>query len=195
MNKIEILCCASCGASLSPKDMKCEFCDNENIIKKELSTNKLSAILSKQYLSNDALQLDNFIKALLHLNLKNYSIAQKLLEKEIEKNPANADAYFYCSITIMSGSRIRALPYSGIKKIVECLFTAIQLEENAKFYFLLAIVNYDFFDGNGMLLPVPNYITLLEKTVELKLERDDFEFLQSINLIPEYALFKLYINY
>lgn len=194
MSKIEVLTCASCGSSLSPKAMKCEFCDNLNIITKESNPLKLNPLLSKQYLANEQLSKDFFNSGLLHINLKNYEIAKKLLEKEIENNPVNADAYYYYAISIINGKRIKSLGYSDIKMIVQLLNSAMQLEDNAKFYFLLAIINYDFFEGNGMIVPEPNYSSLLEKTIELKLENDDVTFLQSNIFIPKNELFNQLTN-
>jgi tetratricopeptide (TPR) repeat protein len=107
MSKIEVITCSSCGSSLSPKAMKCEFCDNVNIVAKQTSAFKLNPSLSKQYLASDHLSKDFFNSGLLHINLKNYVIAKKLLEKEIENNPMNADAYYYCAISIINGKRIK----------------------------------------------------------------------------------------
>lgn len=194
MSKIEVLSCSSCGASLSPTAMKCEFCDNLNIVAKQTSAFKLNPLLSKQYLASEQLSKDIFNSALLHINLKNYEIAKKLLEKEIENNPMNADAYYYCAISIINGKRIKSLGYSDIKTIVRFLNSALQLEENAKLYFLSAIINYDFFEKNGMIVPEPNYYSLLEKTIELQLENDDIEFLQHNIIIPENELFNQFIN-
>ena len=189
MSKIKILSCSSCGASLSPKAMTCEFCDNVNIIIKETSPFKLNSILSKQYLSSTPLSKDTFNTALLHLNLKNYVIATKLLEKEIENNPINADAYFYCALSLIHGKQIKSLSYSVAKKIMQYLNNAIELEENAKFYFLSAIINYDFFQENGMILPEPNYSFLLKKMKEFNLENEDFEYLKNIIEIPKNQMF------
>jgi tetratricopeptide (TPR) repeat protein len=191
---MKILSCSSCGASLSPNAMKCEFCDNVNVISKETSPFKLNSILSKQYLNSTELSKDTFNSALLHLNLKNYTIATKLLEKEIEKNPINADAYYYSSLCLTNGKRIKSLPFSVIKKISSYLNTAIELDENSKFYFLAAIVNYDFFQENGMILPEPNYNLLLKKTKEFNLENEDFEYLKNIIEIPKNETFNQIIT-
>jgi ribosomal protein L40E len=189
MSKIQILSCFSCGASLSPNAMKCEFCDNVNVISKETSPFKLNSILSKQYLNSTELSKDTFNSALLHLNLKNYLIATKLLEKEIENNPINADAYYYCALSLINGKRIKSLSYSIIKKINSYVNTAIELNEDSKFYFLAAIINYGFFQENGMLLPEPNYSFLLKKTKEFNLENEDLEFLKNIIEVPKNQIF------
>jgi tetratricopeptide (TPR) repeat protein len=194
MSKIEILSCSSCGASLSPKVMKCDFCDSINVVTKNTSPFKLNAILSKQYLNSGQLSTDKVNTALLHLNLKNYEIAKKLLELEIEINPINADAYFYYAICLINGKRIKSLTYSDIKKISQYINSAIQIKDDAKYYFLSAIINYDFFEGNGMLLPDPNYYILLEKFTELKLGDDDLEFLENHIIIPQNELFNQFTN-
>jgi hypothetical protein len=194
MSKIEILCCASCGASLAPKEMKCDFCDSINVVTRNTSPFKLNTILSKQYLNSGQLINDKLNTSLLHLNLKNYEIAKKLLELEIENNPINADAYFYCAICFINGKRIKSLAFSDVKKITQYINSAIQIKDDAKYYFLSAIINYDFFEGNGMILPEPNYNILLEKSAELKLEDDDLEFLQNNIVIPENEFFNQFIN-
>tara|TARA_R110002111_G_scaffold135812_1_gene201752 strand:- start:817 stop:1404 length:588 start_codon:yes stop_codon:yes gene_type:complete len=194
MSKIKILTCSSCGASLSPNAMKCEFCDNVNIIIKEASPFKLNSILSKQYLNSTELSKDTFNSALLHLNLKNYLIATKLLEKEIENNPINADAYYYCALSLTNGKRIKSLSYSTLKQVNSYVNTAIELNENSKFYLLAAIVNYDFFMENGMIVPEPNYNFLLKKTKELILQNDDLEYLKNIIEIPKNQIFNQIIT-
>ncbi|PIY12266.1 MAG: hypothetical protein COZ18_02465 [Flexibacter sp. CG_4_10_14_3_um_filter_32_15] len=189
MSKIKILSCSSCGASLSPNAMQCEYCDNVNVISKETSPFKLNSILSKQYLSSRELSKDTFNSALLHLNLKNYTIATKLLEKEIENNPINAEAYYYCALTLTNGKAIKSLAFSTIKKINSYINSALELEENAKFYFLSAIINYAFFQENGMILPEPNYDNLLIKAKKFNLDNDDLEYLKSIIEIPKNQMF------
>ncbi|OMP29948.1 hypothetical protein BKM32_15200 [Mangrovimonas sp. DI 80] len=128
------------------------------------------------------------------MNLKNYPIATKLLEKEIENNPINADAYYYCALSLTNGKRIKSLPFSIIKKIKNYLNTAIELNETSKFYFLAAIINYDFFQENGMLLPEPNYNFLLLKVKEFNLENDDLEYLKNIIEIPKNEIFNKIIT-
>lgn len=194
MSKIEILCCASCGASLAPKAMKCDFCDSINVFTTKSNPLKLNAILSKQYLNSGQLSTDKVNTALLHLNLKNYEIAKKLLELEIENNPINADAYFYCAICFINGKRIKSLAFSDIKKITQYINSAIQINEDAKYYFLSAIINYEYFEGNGMILPEPNYYILLQKYAELKLEDDDLEFLENNVIIPQNEIFNQFKN-
>lgn len=194
MSRIEILSCSSCGASLSPKVIKCDFCNSINVVTRNTSPFKLNTILSKQYLNSGQLINDKVNTALLHLNLKNYEIAKKLLELEVESNPINADAYFYCAICFINGKRIKSLAFSDIKKITQYINSAIQIKDDAKYYFLSAIINYDFFEGNGMLLPEPNYYIMLEKCTELKLDDEDLEFLENHVIIPQNQFFNQFIN-
>lgn len=194
MSKVSVLTCSSCGASLPPNSMKCDYCDNNNVINRDITPFKLNAFLSKQYLNSGQLSSDKINSALLHINLKNYEVAKKLLEQEIENNPFNADAYFYCAVCLISGKRLKSLAFSDIKKIRQYINSAIQINEVAKFYFLSALINYDFYEGNGMILPEPNYFTLLKKALELKLEDDDLEFFQLNIIIPQSELFNQFIN-
>lgn len=194
MSNISVLTCGSCGASLPPKSMKCDYCDNINVVNRTTTPFKLNATLSKQYLNSGQLSNDKLNSALLHLNLKNYEIAKKLLEQEIENNPTNADAYFYSAICFINGKRIKSLAFSDIKKISQYIDSAIQINEVAKFYFLSALINYDFYEGNGLILPEPNYYILLEKLKELKLEDDDLEFIQNNIIIPQNELFNQLIK-
>ena len=194
MSTIEILSCSSCGASLSPKVMKCDFCDSINIITKSKSPFKLNAFLSKQYLISGQLRSDKVNTALLHFNLKNYEIAKELLMQEIENNPINAEAYFYCAICFINGKRIKSLAFSDIKSITKYINSAIYIKDEAKYYFLSALINYDFFEGNGLLLPEPNYFILLERASMLKLESDDIEFFKHNVFLPENELFNQFTN-
>lgn len=187
MGKIEILTCNSCGALLSPKVLKCEYCDSVHIVSKNTNSHKISPTLSKHYLQSNEFSNNKLSLALLHLNIKNYDIAKKLLEQEIESNPVDSELYFYCALSLIKGKRIKFLAYSEIKEIYRHLNTSIQIQEDAKYYLLLAIVNYDFFKGNGMILPQPDYLELLDKALEI--EKEDLEFLQEQIIIPESELF------
>ncbi len=194
MSKISILSCASCGASLTPKALQCSYCNNVNVISQEKSHYKINSELTKSYLSNGQFLKDNYSTALLHLNLQNYAISTKMLENEINQNPINAEAYYYMVLGLIGGKRIKSLPFSSIKKIKSYLEIAIDLEEHSKYYYLAAIINYDFYFSNGMLLPEPNYNLLLEKSNELAMEHEDIEYLKSIIQIPKTEIFNLTIK-
>ncbi|MEZ5148087.1 MAG: hypothetical protein R2759_13745 [Bacteroidales bacterium] len=109
-----------------------------------------------------------FALGMFYLNLKLYDLAIKNFESAITQLPDEADVYYYYALSLIQGKRPKSLSLPSVRKIEEYLNTAIQLDDKAKYYYLAAIINYDFYAANGMKIPSQIIIHLLVKHKHLK---------------------------
>jgi hypothetical protein len=79
-----------------------------------------------------------------------YSMAIDSLSKAHERAPLNANVFFYLALANMGGKQPRSLTLSTILEIEGYLNNAIKLDPSkAHYLYLLALIKYDFYDGNG----------------------------------------------
>lgn len=169
MAKVEIIRCKGCGANLSPENTTCNYCFSENIIKANENPFNLEQKLAKQYASYFKAKVQSdptdgtalFSLGLFHLHLKLYDLAIKSFQKAVELNPEEPEIHYYLALAMIKGRRPKTIPFKEIKEIEQYNNAAIQLGDKAKYYYLSAIINYDFYAGNGMKVPQPDYHELL----------------------------------
>ncbi len=58
---------------------------------------------------------------------------------------------------MIKGRRPKTIPFKEIKEIEQFINSALQLGDKAKYYYLAAIINFDFYASNGMKVPQPDY--------------------------------------
>jgi tetratricopeptide (TPR) repeat protein len=169
MAKVEIIRCKGCGANLSPENTTCNYCFSENIVKANENPFNIDQKLAKQYANYFKAKVQNdstdgnavFSLGLFYLNLKLYDLAIKSFQKAIELNPDEPEIYYYNALALVKGRRPKTIPFKEIKEIEQYNNAAIQLADKAKYYYLAAIINYDFYATNGMKVPQPDYNELL----------------------------------
>jgi tetratricopeptide (TPR) repeat protein len=167
--KVKILQCNGCGANLSPDNTTCIYCQSENIVVSdnhplnvdEKQAKKIANYFKAQVKDNPTDGEALFALGMFYLNLKLYDLAIKNFESAITQLPDEADVYYYYALSLIQGKRPKSLGLQQVRKIEEYLNTAIQLDDKAKYYYLAAIINYDFYAGNGMKIPQPDYHSLL----------------------------------
>lgn len=200
--KVEILQCNGCGANLSPDNTTCIYCQSENIV---VSNNHPLNVEEKQ-----AKKIANFFKAkvrenptdgealfalgMFYLNLKLYDLAIKNFESAITQLPDEADVYYYYALSLIRGKRPKSMNLKEIRKISEYLNTAIQLDDKEKYYYLAAIINYDYYAGNGMRIPQPNYNELISKAQTAEKEKGEIEVLLKNVIIRDENLISIINN-
>ena len=165
MAKVEILRCKGCGANLSPENTTCNYCFSENIVKANENPFNLGQMLAKQYanyfkvkVQSNPLDVNAFFSlGLLSLNLKLYDLAIKNFQKAVELNPEEPEIHYFLALSMIKGRRPKTIPFKEIKEIEQFINSALQLGDKAKYYFLAAIINFDFYASNGMKVPQPDY--------------------------------------
>lgn len=170
MATVEILRCKGCGANLSPDNTTCNYCYSENIIRTNESPFSLDQKLAKQYANYFKTKVQNdpldgnaiFSLGLFYLNLKLYDLAIKSFQKSIELNPEEPEIHYYLALSLIKGRRPKIIPFKEIREIEQYLNAALQLGDKSKYYYLSAIINFDFYASNGMKIPQPDYNELLD---------------------------------
>ncbi|MCF8275023.1 MAG: hypothetical protein K9I95_14455 [Flavobacteriaceae bacterium] len=170
MANVKILKCQGCGANLSPNNTTCEYCESVNVVESYENPFSLDESLAKKYTNfyKEKIKSDPsdgeaiFSLGLFYLKLKLYDLAVKNFARSIELIPEEADTYYYYSLSLIKGRRIKILTMKEIQNIEEYLNTAIQLEDKQCYYLLLASIKYDFYKQNGFRIPEPSYEELID---------------------------------
>jgi len=83
---------------------------------------------------------------------KAYKNAREILNKILMKTPDNADLYFYLALSLIEGRRPKTLGAMETAEIVRNLEMAIERDKSkAHYFYLKAIIQYDFYYLNGFL--------------------------------------------
>ena len=124
---------------------------------------------------------------LCYLQLRLYELAIKNFKRAIQLMPEFSDVYYYYALSLIRGRRPKTMSRNEVKKIEEYLATAIQLDDQqAKYYYLVAILKYDYYLANGLSVKSPPINDLLQIAQEK--EQDSWEverLLQAIILRDE----------
>jgi tetratricopeptide (TPR) repeat protein len=98
---------------------------------------------------------------LFYLDLRLYTRAIKWLEEAHTKDPLNPNALYYLALACVEGKPPRILKESTVELIESYLDAAIRLDSSKPhFYYLWALIKYDFYFENG-------YTTTPQETEEL----------------------------
>lgn len=103
-------------------------------------------------------------KAVRLLHTQHYEDAISLLDKIIQSDEEIADAYYYRGLASLKGRRPKLSLKSSAENIKKDLAAAIDLESvHAHYYYLLALVLYDFFVMNGFHADEAQIVSLIKK--------------------------------
>jgi len=197
--KVKILHCNGCGANLAPDNTTCIYCQSENIVVsnnhplnvEEKQAKKIANYFKSQVRENPTDGEALFALGLFYLNLKLYDLAIKNFESAITQLPDEADVYYYYALSLIRGKRPKSLGLQQVRKIEEYLNTAIQLDDKAKYYYLAAIINYDFYASNGMKVPQPDYNELLNSALDAESEPIENKIILENVIIREEKIIKM----
>jgi tetratricopeptide (TPR) repeat protein len=164
--------CPQCGAPASPSDKKCNFCKCEFFVASLSYVGSFDKGAIDKYINHykELAKTDPengeaiFSLGLCYLQLKLFPLAQKNFERATELIPEYPDVYYYYALSIIKGRRVKSLTLKEIKSIEQYLNTAIQLDQSkAKYYYLSAILKYDYYRMNGLAVPAPAENELIEE--------------------------------
>lgn len=200
--KVKILQCNGCGANISPDNTTCFYCHSENIIVshkhplnvEENHAKKIANYFKLQVRENPTDGEALFALGLFYLNLKLYDLALKNFELAIINLPEEPDVYYYYALSLIRGRRPKSMNLNEIRKTTEYLNTSIQLDDKEKYYYLAAIINYDFYAGNGMRLPKPDYTQLIGEAQTAEKEPGEIEVLLKNIIIRDEYLISIFNN-
>lgn len=115
------------------------------------------------------------------ITMKMYSQALASLEKAIQDNLSDPDAYFYAAIAKLEGKRPFLVTRNIISEIERYLEAAIAYGERGLYYLLYAYIKYDHYEKK-MLRSLPLFADLLDKARDLGVtEAESKELFQLLN--------------
>lgn len=151
----ETLECPNCGASIERQQKICSYCQSPVFVRR---TGDISSVKAKdlnkyvQFYKN-YMQQANGENAEVHTALgiclleKNaYNEAIKHLEKAAELMPETGECFYYLALARLQCKRPYMQTLPVIKKVVEYLDTALEYEEMGKYYYLLYLIQKDFYE-------------------------------------------------
>ncbi|HPD65456.1 MAG TPA: tetratricopeptide repeat protein [Bacteroidia bacterium] len=187
MATVQILKCQACGAPLEPSILECEYCHSVNIVKTETNPFILDPKLSNKYARfykeklkenpEDAQAL--YSVGLFYMNLKLYDQAIENFRNAIKQMPENPDLLYYYALALLKGQKPRKLQIKEVKQIEEYLYSAIQLDDKAKYYYYAAMLRKDFYEANFLKYQGLSFNDLMNMA-----KTSDYE-LEEINILLE----------
>lgn len=119
---------------------------------------------------------------LCYLQLGLHELAIKNFTRALELMPDYPDAYYYYGLSLIRGRRPKLLSLSEVKRIEDYLKTAVQLDARpAKYYYLAAILKYDYYLSNGLLCnPSPDELFLMAEDKD----QDAWEIERLLHSVP-----------
>lgn len=132
----------------------------------------------------------SYASGLSYLKRSLYDLAISNFEKAVEVMPGNADSYYYYALSSIRGKRPKSLTLKEVKLIEKYIETAIQLDDSqAKYYYLLAILKFDYYLMNGLSVSSPSVEDLLRIAQNKRYDSEEIEILlQSLILRDQQLL-------
>lgn len=162
---IEIYKCPNCGANLNLGKDVCDYCGTQYKVKTFGQLNGLNnELIEKIAEFNDGFSFESadLCVGLCYLKLKQYSSALIKFERAIEQASLDSEIYYYKALALLKGRKPFLLNRAEIEKVESCLESATSLKNKAKFYFLWAVVRYDYYNRKYYNVS-PDYNELFEK--------------------------------
>jgi tetratricopeptide (TPR) repeat protein len=121
--------------------------------------------------------------ALCYLQLGLHDLSCKNFKRTMELMPEYSDVYYYYGLALMRGRRPKILMLNEVRLIEQYLETAMQLDDQqAKYYYLAAMLKFDYYVANGLCVRGPSPGELLGMAEER--EYDPWEVARLVQLVP-----------
>lgn len=172
MSIITVEECPQCGASVNLSLKHCEYCGSKFIVSNlsylegfnREGIDKYLRHYKKLHRSHQDDAEVNISLGLCYLNLGLFDLAKKHFETVIDFNPEYSDSYYFMVLSMMKKRKPMNLKLKEVKTIEEYLNAAILLDDqNAKYYYLLAIIKYEYYYKNGLKMVDWTFEELIEK--------------------------------
>jgi tetratricopeptide (TPR) repeat protein len=178
------LSCPGCGGSVNTSQKTCKYCGRDIVITSFSSVYSMLPQDINKYVSSyrRALTQDpdnsaiNLSIAMCYLKQKLYRQALTNFEKAIEDNFDNSETYFYAAVSLLQGKKAFLAPISDIKKAMEYIEAAIQIEPRGIYYYLMAYIKYDFYERKSLNI-YPGYRDELKRASQNNLTHEDIRIL------------------
>ncbi|MBL0386893.1 zinc ribbon domain-containing protein [Tumebacillus sp. ITR2] len=196
---LKIVECPQCGAPVRQQRQQCEYCQVALKVQTLSYLDHFDQSSVKKYLQHyksihttfpDVPELNMSI-GLCHLNLGLYDMARNHFLKVIEVEPDRSEAYYYVSLSIIKKRKPKNLNLREAKQIERFLEIAIRITPTAKFYYLWAILKYEYYYKNGLRVTSPHYDELFAEGHACKKDHSELKSLLDHLTIEDPALLKV----
>lgn len=181
---IKVETCPQCGAPVKLSVNKCEYCEAEFIVISLAYLDKFDKTGINKYINHYKQLLKdnpengelNLAMGICYLDLVVYDLATKFFSKAIEQIPDYGDAYYYYALALIKGRKPKVLTLTEVKKIEEYVNAAIQIDNTkSKYYYLWALIKYDFYIKNGLKMRPPTLEELIEESNSKEYDRQEID--------------------
>lgn len=124
-----------------------------------------------------------------YLKLQQYDRALSAFATALKLLPQEAEIYYYQALALIGGKRPKSLSLKTIKLIEQAAITAIQMDDRpAHYYYLLAILRFDYYWLNGLMVPSPSPGELLHRAKQKDYHPEAVELLLQSVILREPGL-------
>lgn len=147
--------CPNCGARILPQARVCDYCHSAIIVRriqevgnKDEETLNRYVKLYKNSLKKDNGESVETLTALAICLLKRGAYDESIgtLKKAVSLLPEDGESHYLLALALMRKKRPYRHTLKEIKKIVEYLETALTYSTSGKYYYLLYLIQNDFYD-------------------------------------------------
>lgn len=126
-----------------------------------------------------------------YLKLQQYDRAVSAFTTALKLLPKEAEIYYYQALALIGGKRPKSLNLKTIKVIEQAAIMAIQLDDRpAHYYYLLAILRFDYYCLNRLMVPSPNPGELLQRAAQKAYHPEAVELLLQSVILRDQRLLK-----
>jgi tetratricopeptide (TPR) repeat protein len=187
--------CRCCGAIVQATENQCSYCGNPIRITTLRSAAELSKPVLMKYLRNyeaagPESNSSHIALGLIYLQIGQFAHAKDRFNKVIELDPINAEAYFYRAIAVLQNKKPFLCPRSLIDEALCDLDAAYEIEQQAVYKYVSALIRYDYFYRKKFRI-VPDFADEFEIAKSTGIGSGDMDLLRSVinvNVIPELQL-------
>lgn len=151
----DVLECPSCGATISAQKKNCDYCHATIIVRrikeiKNKRTEELNRYIQfyKSFLQKSKGESVEAFTALgiCLLNRGAYDEAIQNFEKALSLLPEDGECYYFLALAVMRKKRPYLHTLKEIKRIFEYLEVALTYTTSGKYYYLLYLIQKDFYE-------------------------------------------------
>lgn len=166
--------CSQCGWALDTHAARmnaCKKCGSAVMIVSTAYLEKFEKPAIHKYIAqySAALKVDGdngealLAMSICYLRLGLYELAERYCGSLIDKRPAEPAGYYYKAICLFRGRRPRIATLGVIRSAESLLETARELDPmNGRYDVCLAVIRHDYFVANGMRVPQPDPVALID---------------------------------
>ena len=170
--RVKVETCPQCGAPVKLGTSKCEYCESEFLVISLSYLDKFDKAGINRYISSYKQMLKdspddgelNCAMGICYLDLGLHDLAIRYFAEAIAQIPDSGDAYYYYALALLKGKKPRVANLSDIRRIEDYLSAATQLDDSkSKYYYLWALVKYDYYVRNGLRIRPPTFEELMSE--------------------------------